>query len=454
MRLYFYIYYIFMSLCLADNSAPTDEETYMLELLNRLRAEPMSEVELMLKEDFIPSYVDIDLFKKEMKELEPAQPLFFDRRIIEAARNHTSYQILNGQCHEEDPQKKGFTGVNVRDRMIHTNFKAQQLSAGENVFLFSRDPWFGHIAFTIDWGKDGEGGMQDGRGHRLNNLSSSYNLIGIGILPHEQYIAITQNFAAARGRYLGGVAYEDKNKNNLYDIGEGLQNVKFSINKLESLSWKSGAYTLMVDEASAKVTAQWGELHMATILPAGSKNFKFDFNSSLAQKEALTFTDIFRNDKHRNGSLKKFFLEHQDHIIKDSKEINEILSYCKEVISDVNSKKNERTDSKEVFLSISKTIESKLDRVEKISVVQPVKGYAMLLNISNAVNSNHALAIRVNQLLNREKNALIHELAKIFNNSPSMTSHELNNALDAYKENHFSPEVYLEIEALRNSKKN
>jgi len=59
-------------------------------------------------------------------------------------------------------------------------------------------------------------GMQKGRGHRRNLMSSRYNVAGIGAIETTGAFCNTQNFGRVKQRYAGGVAYKDDNKNGRY----------------------------------------------------------------------------------------------------------------------------------------------------------------------------------------------------------------------------------------------
>ena len=51
---------------------------------------------------------------------------------------------------------------------------------GENCFAAANNAWQSHVGFLIDFGPGGTGGMQAGRGHRINMASPGSNVVGPG----------------------------------------------------------------------------------------------------------------------------------------------------------------------------------------------------------------------------------------------------------------------------------
>src|SRR6185436_3640692 len=93
----------------APDPEPTVDETLILELMNRFRADPVGEVERLLKPGESNPWRGVDwaMFTKEMKALQPAAPLVFNLKLLDAARKHSHYMVLNGLTHIEEPNKAG-----------------------------------------------------------------------------------------------------------------------------------------------------------------------------------------------------------------------------------------------------------------------------------------------------------------------------------------------------------
>lgn len=270
---------------------PTDLETHMLELLNRFRADPLAETDrINAIWEQLPRYftagVDREMFLAEMRELKPAQPLVFNPLIINAARGHSRYMILNEMTHTQEVGRPGFTGVTPSDRMAAAGYRSG--GAAENCFKSAPDVLGSHIGFIIDFGPGGEGGMQAGRGHRMNMINPGYREVGLAAVPHSGGLSVTHNFASGSGRYVGGVAYVDRNRNGMYDPGEGRGGVEFTASDgTSTTTWSSGAYSLpLKGRGKVTVTARLGDLTITREIPAGAENVKFDFQILTEQELA------------------------------------------------------------------------------------------------------------------------------------------------------------------------
>ena len=234
-------------IALPGAEGPNDFETSSLCLLNRLRADPVTEGRLLaaIANQFPGTdAVDLSMFRREMDAYEPVPPVVFDMSAITAARNHAAYIIQHGSGHIQDPKLPGFTGRNLADRLEHVNFPGQ--AGAENVFLTALTPIHGHAGFVIDYGAGGSGGMQKDRGHRVSMLRPRYNVVGIGAISHgTDLFALTHAFGIMEGRFVGGAMFEDLNGNGQYDPGEGRQGqLRLLPDGDRVKSWASGAFTL------------------------------------------------------------------------------------------------------------------------------------------------------------------------------------------------------------------
>lgn len=404
----------------AQEIEPTDLETEMLELVNRLRANPQAESEMMAKAGFAPGHVDLQMFLEEMKTEKPAQPLVFNLKLIDAARKHTQYQLKHGQGHVQETGKEGFTGVGMMDRYKESGYSGR--SGGENVFIYCKSPWQGQVAFIIDWKLEGsDGGMQAGRGHRKNLMKGSYNEVGIG-MASETNAAVTQNFGRT-SRSIGGVAYKDKNKNGRYDAGEGLGGVEISLGGKKVKTWKSGAYTLPVGDGGGKISAKWGSKHLSGVVPSGSENFKFDFIEGNAQGAQMTYTSIFKIDEEaQQEGLKKYFENRLTEIKSDGSEMKDAIEFMR--------KESLSGKDKESAASIYKTLyaftNEDIKYLEKLIVLKPSDAFARLVEIQKIFPKDREVKAKVYEILkansNKELSILLKidtEAAKVLNN-PSL----------------------------------
>lgn len=266
----------------APDPEPTPEEVVILELINRMRADPHAERDILVpagtRPEGIPGDVDVNMFRKEMGELKPKPPLVFNLQLLKAARWHSYYMIHNGLGHHEEKGKEGFTGVNPSDRTKKAGYPG---GAAENAFRDARNPAYSHLGFVVDWGKGGPGGMQPGRGHR-GNIMGNHREMGPGAVPHSGRLSVTHNFGNRRGvvRFAGGVTYIDRNHNDFYDVGEGVGAVEIQASGVDAgiQTWKSGAYALELDHANAVILrAAWNGMSFEQEFAAGSDSIKFDW---------------------------------------------------------------------------------------------------------------------------------------------------------------------------------
>lgn len=214
----------------------TAEEQLYMEFINRARANPTAEgVRLADSTDpdvvaaMLQFSVDKTMLKSEFSALPVLPPLVPNASLTTSARSHSAWMLANSvQAHDEtNPANTPFT------RMVAAGYTYS--TAGENVYAYSKSVWHGHAGFEVDWGTGGTGGMQAGRGHRVNIHSSAFREIGVGMAIGSNGTVgpqlVTQDFGSRTGiPSLGtGVAYYDLNTNNFYDIGEGIAGLTVNV---------------------------------------------------------------------------------------------------------------------------------------------------------------------------------------------------------------------------------
>jgi hypothetical protein len=271
----------------APSPEPTPEEVLILELMNRFRANPQAEMEWIAPKDGKPRLawgnVDWDMFRKEMAALKAAPPVVLNLQLLDAARKHSHYMVLNEMTHVEDAGKRGFTGASFGDRCKKAGY--QGFPGAENCFLEGPGAEGSHIGFIVDAGA-GPGGMQPGRGHRTN-MMGGYREVGCSAVPHDGRFSVTHDFGN-RGvaRFAGGVVYCDKNGNNFYDVGEGLGSVRIGTDDgaCQVVTWASGGYTLELKNTNrVTLKAEFQGLSFTKTIEAGKDNAKFDWVVTQAQ---------------------------------------------------------------------------------------------------------------------------------------------------------------------------
>lgn len=254
---------------------PTADEVLIVELMNRFRANPSAEADLIAPPGKSGGGVDWKMFRDEMKALKPMPPIVINLDLLDAARKHSYYMIHNGLTHDEVAGRKGFYGAGPGDRIKSSGYKGGGWA--ENAFAGSSGALDSHNGFLIDAGA-GPGGMQPERGHR-KNMIAAYREVGAGGVPTPRGLSVTHDFGSRDVRMAGGVVYIDANGNNFYDIGEGVGQVTVGSSDGGAVTtWKSGGYTLdLKGQKDVTLTAYMGGEKFSKSFPSGKDNVKFDW---------------------------------------------------------------------------------------------------------------------------------------------------------------------------------
>lgn len=278
---------------------PTPEEQHMLEMINRARANPTAEgIRLMDTQDGSVqqaySYWKIDkaATKAAFTKYPQRPPLAFHPNLIQVSRIHTADMVAkNFQGHT------GSDGSSMADRYGRVGYQSQGMF-GENVAAYSNSVWHGHCGLNVDWGTQNQIDL----GHRKNIMNFenyNYTEIGIGItytgagIPNVGPYVITQNFGMRGQRYVVGVVFDDKNKNQEYDPGEGIPGVRVqpSSGSYHAITSTSGGYAFPYTGTSTiTVTASGGGLpsEMRQTVQLTGDNVKVDFMPGGSVPSAVT----------------------------------------------------------------------------------------------------------------------------------------------------------------------
>jgi hypothetical protein len=276
------------ALTLYSIGEPTDNEQWILELVNRSRANPPAEG-LRLRATTDPqvlsaySYfgVDLNLMVSQFNAIPSVPPLSFSSNLIYTARNHSYWMFLNNvQAHNE--------GTLTPDQRL-TAAGYNWWTMGENIAAYSESPWYGHASLNVDWGY-GTGGMQTPPGHRENIHDASFREVGVGIYEGSYGtdgsvgpMLITQDFGARSGGapLVTGVAYYDLNNNGFYDAGEGIGGVTVNVSgsTYYAVTAGAGGYSVPSANGSRTVTFSgtgWTSTQQVVTVANGA-NVKVDF---------------------------------------------------------------------------------------------------------------------------------------------------------------------------------
>ena len=288
---------------------PSDQEQYMLEIVNRLRLDPDGEVYRLR------SYTWGDSGNPQSPDLnegitsnfltdETRQPLAFNAAIVQAARDYSVTLLAN------DAFTHTYGGTTAQTRMVAAGYAfSGSWTWGENLAVNMSTAPLSISATNVDYHHrllfiDGD---VANRGHRKNLLNGSMKEIGIGIAntASASYnygggnwyaVLSTQDFAASGGSsggkaFLTGVAFSDAtNDNNFYDAGEGFNGVTVTATPVgggaasSTTTWASGGYSLPLAAGSYNVVFSGGSLPSPITyanVAIGLTNVKLDAASDL-----------------------------------------------------------------------------------------------------------------------------------------------------------------------------
>ncbi len=255
---------------------PTAEEQYMLELINRARANPEAEgIFLATTADSVIRFAT-DFFNVNLKRLKSdfasyaaRPPMAFNPQLLASSRRHSKDMAINNfQDHV------GSDGSTINDRIADAGYSASALNESIYSNLVSTT-LFAHAGLNIDWGF-GVDGIQAGVGHRRNIMgfgAIDYQEIGISIISRtgakaEEFgkLSITQDFGSRPSSpdFLTGVAYYDENENEICEPGEGIPGVRVqpTAGSRHALTSASGGYAIPFSAATgaSSVTFSGGRL--------------------------------------------------------------------------------------------------------------------------------------------------------------------------------------------------
>ena len=277
---------------------PTAYEQYLVELINRGRADPTAEATRYgtdLNEGLTPGRISTT----------PKQPLAINPLLTDAARKHSQWMIDNDIfSHNEG-------SLDPEDRMRAAGYPFDlPWTWGENI------GWSGSTG-SIDVAQTTAEIHRDlyvdstvsGRGHRLNLMNNSFREIGGGVIngafttgPTYNAVMVTEDFASSgNGVFLTGVAYSDGVTNDdFYTPGEGLGGVLVRAVRasdgaaFQSTTWASGGYSLALTAGTYTVTASGGGLGGTVTynnVVIGTENVKRDFTPDNLDTDFATIAD-------------------------------------------------------------------------------------------------------------------------------------------------------------------
>jgi hypothetical protein len=285
---------------LLAGAAPTDAEQYMLELINRARANPAAEGQRLLALAQTDPVIhqatagwDLGLFSRTISSYAPEPPLAFNPRLIDAAlAEDASMLARNSQQHSPGGFLNNPAVAVDTDGQAYYPTGAGWWSTGENIFAFSRNvnvtsptsnvDYF-EAGFLLDWGVSDFGHLKNllAPGPAGANPSAGvfpFNEVGVGLLdgtpttppgssPPNAGInvgpeLVTQEFGWRQGNaFLTGTFYGDGAGDHFYRPGEGVGGVTITAvgtsgqGTFRAQTWPSGGYSLQLPPGTYQVSA-------------------------------------------------------------------------------------------------------------------------------------------------------------------------------------------------------
>jgi uncharacterized protein YkwD len=211
-------------------SQPSAYEQYMLELINAERAKVGS------------------------------QPLAFDGNLNDAAEDHSQWMISTDVF-----SHTGSGGSSPPERMRAAGYTPSS-GTGENVAWASTRSPTGYQDEVLLLHTN----LMNSSGHRTNLLKNDYREVGIGFevgayKTWNSAAFVTQDFAkAATNPFLTGVAFDDKDGDRFYDVGEGLGGITVTATNTATnqvyttVTMDAGGYDLTLASGTYAITFSGG----------------------------------------------------------------------------------------------------------------------------------------------------------------------------------------------------
>ena len=250
---------------------PTAYEQYVLELINKARANPTAQASSLgvgLNDGLPAGTISGN----------PEAPLAFSPTLTASAQQHSGWMLANNTFSHYGPNNES-----PSDRMAAAGYQfTGSWMAGENIAMVSGSATLLDQATALTLANN----LFVSPEHRENILNPNYTEDGAGFASGNGTVMLTQDFAASSlypPPFITGVAYNDTNSDNFYEPGEGLGGTslvaKSSTGQTYSTAtWTSGGYELAVPAGTYQVTFSGGALAtpFTESVTVGSQNVEAD----------------------------------------------------------------------------------------------------------------------------------------------------------------------------------
>ena len=297
------------------------QEQYMLDLINRFRANPAVELSLILNandanvnNDLAYFGVDRTVLASQWSTLTPAPPLAWNDSLGSSALAHSQAMLTaQDQAHQVPGELDPWT------RIVSAGYTNDTFLA-ENIFAYAHSIFEAEAAFAIDWGTNPPTGIQSPPGHRDNLLDPDLREVGIGVVSAPTGstmgpLLVTQDFgnrSTIGNPFLLGNVYYDTNHDGFYEPGEGLSGVNLAITgpagTFQTTTTPAGGYQIQLPAGTYQVTASGGGLAapVTQTVVVGTDNVQADF---IGPHRAFGSPHVHRPGRHHDQHHANFFLD-------------------------------------------------------------------------------------------------------------------------------------------------
>ncbi|RYG80019.1 hypothetical protein EON77_08400, partial [bacterium] len=244
---------------------PTAHEQYLLELINRGRADPSAEsvrYNVALNEGLAAGTISTAA----------KQPLAMNNFLVSAARGHADWLRVNNVFRHE-----GANNSTPTQRMLAAGYTTSgSWGTGENLAITMSSQSSVNLTQQVEANYRNlfVDANYAGRGHRINLMNASFESAGTGVSSGSYTsngttwpgsVLVNQDFAYTSGNaFLTGVAYDDKvTDDNFYTPGEQLAGVKVVAKSSGGATYQTttgaaGGWSLQVPDGTYTITATNG----------------------------------------------------------------------------------------------------------------------------------------------------------------------------------------------------
>jgi uncharacterized protein YkwD len=276
---------------LLSTGGPTNEEQYMLQLINEARTNPAA-AEAQITNNLTPEVqatlqyynVNLQAVQQTIANTTPQPPVAWNANLASAASAQSNYMAQNQvQSHA------GANGSTPQQRIQQAGYN-NITSSNENAYAYSSSALESMQAFLIDWGVPSDG-------HRITiqqpgvSAQNAYRDVGVGIVqsPSNSSVGpevVTQDFASQANEQaqLVGVAYYDNSHTNFYQPGEGQGGLQIDAVNLQTgvvsstQTWDSGGYELALAPGQYRIIASLNDqVFQTTNVTVSNVNIEQDF---------------------------------------------------------------------------------------------------------------------------------------------------------------------------------